>query len=390
MPWRVKGDLPYVDAPRVPRLFVSSAFGVKASARLGITAVLALGLLLAPSTAAPAGAETAAEAHRAAAQAAARLEQLGPQVQIALTAWEQSLAALQRGVSLSVAADASADLSAARGRDARTDRVNQVRALYMTGGGPALYGTLLDSADLTDVVARAHSVQTVLSAGHGRVAQSGTVARGDAERAAALAVDAEDGVVVAGQVRARWAAVADLLAAQEVELAALAERATTVEAAEAAARAAQQRAQAVRAAAAAAAAGGTARARQAPPAYQDLYIRAAETCPGMTPALLSAVGQVESGHGVNIGPSSAGALGPMQFLPETFASFGVDADGDGVRDILSPADSIFSAANYLCSGGGGGDRAAMSRALFRYNNADWYVRLVLDIADQLAGEPVSP
>ena len=110
----------------------------------------------------------------------------------------------------------------------------------------------------------------------------------------------------------------------------------------------------------------------------------------MPPSLLSAVGQVESGHGVNVGPSSAGALGPMQFLPPTFARFGVDGDRDGDRDVFDPADAIFSAANYLCSGGGGGDRAAVSRALFRYNNAEWYVVLVLDIADQLAGEPVSP
>ena len=54
------------------------------------------------------------------------------------------------------------------------------------------------------------------------------------------------------------------------------------------------------------------------------------------------------------------------------------------------AAAIFSAANYLCSGGGGGDRAAVSRALFRYNHAQWYVTLVLGIADQLAAGTVAP
>ncbi len=359
--------------------------------RLGIAAALTLGLTFAPAAAPPANAETAAQAHVAARQAAARLDDLGPQVQAALTAWEQSLAALQRGVSLSVAADASADASAARGRDARADRVNQVRALYMSGGTPALYGTLLASADLTDMSARAHSVRTVLSVGHGRVAQAGIAARANAVRAGALTALTADRVVVAEQVRVRWADVAALLAAQEGELAALAERASTLDAAEAAAaQAAEQRAEAARASLAAAGAGGTARARQAPAAYQDLYHRAAQTCPGMTPSLLSAVGQVESGHGVNLGPSSAGALGPMQFLPGTFARFGVDGDGDGDKDMVDPADAIFSAANYLCSGGGGGDRAAVSRALFRYNHAQWYVTLVLDIADQLAAGTVAP
>jgi Transglycosylase SLT domain len=386
----VKGDLPDADAARVARVPIISAFAPYAVARLGIAAFLAVGLTLAPAAAAPADAETAAEAQHAAEQAAARLEELGPQVQAALAAWEQSLAALQRGVSLSVAADASADASSAHRRDAHTDRVNQVRAVYMTGSGPALYGTLLDSADLTDVVARSHSVQTVLRVGHGRTAQAGIVAQADGVRAAALETATEDGLVVAEQVGARWADVAALLASQERELAALAERASTLAAAQAAAvLAAERAAEAARASLAAAAAGGNARARPAPEAYQDLYVRAAQTCAGMTPALLSAVGQVESGHGINVGPSSAGALGPMQFLPGTFAEFGVDGDRDGDKDVFDPADAVFSAAKFLC-GGGGGDRAAVSRALFRYNHAQWYVTLVLDIAGQLTATPGAP
>ncbi|MCD5349610.1 lytic transglycosylase domain-containing protein [Kineosporia mesophila] len=118
-----------------------------------------------------------------------------------------------------------------------------------------------------------------------------------------------------------------------------------------------------------------------PAEYQSAYQEAAGTCAGLRWTLLAAVGQVESGHGRNVGPSSAGAQGPMQFMPATFAAYGVDGDLDGVTDIQDPQDAIFSAAKYLCAGGigrGTGDSAARDRAaLLTYNRADWYVDLVL-------------
>jgi hypothetical protein len=227
--------------------------------------------------------------------------------------------------------------------------------------------------------------------GHGRAARAEGAAQAEAVRVGAVDAATKDTAVVAEQVRARWAEAASLLAAQERATAVLTERASALSAAEAAAaRVAEQHAESIRVALATATAGTNARARPAPAAFQELYLRAAATCPGMSWTLLSAVGQVESGHGINLGPSSAGALGPMQFLPGTFAQFGLDGDGDGDRDVLDPADAVFSAANYLCSGGGGGDRAHVSRALYRYNNAQWYVALVLGITDQLttaAGAP---
>lgn len=115
--------------------------------------------------------------------------------------------------------------------------------------------------------------------------------------------------------------------------------------------------------------------------YLDLYKRAATTCPGLSWTVLAAIGQVESDHGRNVGPSSAGALGPMQFMPATWKSYGVDGDGDGTADIMNPFDAIPSAANYLCASGAQRD---LYKAVFAYNHADWYVRKVLALADAYA------
>ncbi len=94
--------------------------------------------------------------------------------------------------------------------------------------------------------------------------------------------------------------------------------------------------------------------------------------------VLTAVGKVESNHGENMGPSSAGAMGPMQFLPSTWQQFGVDGNGDGVANIMDPEDAIPAAASYLKYGGAPEDFYA---ALYTYNRAGWYVREVLGIAE---------
>jgi peptidoglycan hydrolase CwlO-like protein len=94
--------------------------------------------------------------------------------------------------------------------------------------------------------------------------------------------------------------------------------------------------------------------------------------------VLAAVGQVESNHGKNTGPSTAGAMGPMQFLPSTWETAGVDGDGDGAANIMDPRDAIPAAAGYLKTGGAPRD---WYRALFTYNHADWYVIKVLGVAE---------
>jgi murein DD-endopeptidase MepM/ murein hydrolase activator NlpD len=93
--------------------------------------------------------------------------------------------------------------------------------------------------------------------------------------------------------------------------------------------------------------------------------------------VLAAVNDIESNFGQNMGPSSAGAIGWMQFLPSTWLRWGVDADGDGVANPWNAADAIYSAARYLAAAGG---RTDIRRGLFAYNHADWYVEDVLELA----------
>ena len=117
-----------------------------------------------------------------------------------------------------------------------------------------------------------------------------------------------------------------------------------------------------------------------PATYRELYMLSAQYCPGLSWKVLAAIGQVESGHGRNVGPSSAGALGPMQFLPTTWAYAGVDGDGDGKADIMSAYDAVPAAALYLCRDGAGRGGQDLYNAIFSYNHADWYVREVLALA----------
>jgi soluble lytic murein transglycosylase-like protein len=114
-------------------------------------------------------------------------------------------------------------------------------------------------------------------------------------------------------------------------------------------------------------------------AYMDLY-KASATKYGFGPDwyILAAVGKVESNHGQTVGPSSVGAMGPMQFMPTTWETSGVDGNGDGVANVMDPEDAIPAAANYLEDGGAPQD---LYRALYSYNHADWYVKKVLAVAE---------
>lgn len=116
-----------------------------------------------------------------------------------------------------------------------------------------------------------------------------------------------------------------------------------------------------------------------PPDYLGLYQRAALTCPGLDWTVLAAIGKVESDHGrstlpgVRNGSNTAGAQGPMQMLPATFAAYDhpVDADplptepgGATPPSPYNPTDAIYAAARYLCASGVADDP---SGAMITYN-----------------------
>ena len=79
------------------------------------------------------------------------------------------------------------------------------------------------------------------------------------------------------------------------------------------------------------------------------------------------------------------AVGPMQFIPSTWAVVGVDGDGDGKRNPQDIDDAALATAVYLCSGDEDlSTRAGQESAVYRYNHSDDYVRLVLSIMDAYA------
>ncbi|HEX3714721.1 MAG TPA: lytic transglycosylase domain-containing protein [Trebonia sp.] len=125
-----------------------------------------------------------------------------------------------------------------------------------------------------------------------------------------------------------------------------------------------------------------------PASYLQLFQEsAARYCPGLSWTVLAAIGQIESADGQNVGPSTAGALGPMQFLPSTWAVWGTDGFGDtGSPDIMNPFDAVPSAARLLCADGAATSGQGLRQAIFDYNHADWYVDEVLTLAAEYARE----
>ena len=113
----------------------------------------------------------------------------------------------------------------------------------------------------------------------------------------------------------------------------------------------------------------------------DLWKRAGSEY-GIPWEVLAAINKIESNFGRNMGPSSAGAIGWMQFMPDTWLHWGTDGNGDGVADPRNAADAVTSAARYLAAAGGQTD---LRRAVFAFNHADWYVNEVLSLAQTFAG-----
>jgi Transglycosylase SLT domain len=100
--------------------------------------------------------------------------------------------------------------------------------------------------------------------------------------------------------------------------------------------------------------------------------------------VLAGINEIETDYGRNLSVSTAGAVGWMQFLPSTWKTYGIDANGDGVADPYNPVDAIFSAARYLHAAGASTN---LSNAILAYNHAGWYVQSVLLRAKLIGGMP---
>lgn len=110
------------------------------------------------------------------------------------------------------------------------------------------------------------------------------------------------------------------------------------------------------------------------------YYREAEAASGVGWNYLAAINLIETRLGSVVGPSSAGAQGPMQFLPSTFAAYGEGSD------IYSPRDSIMAAGRYLAANNFASNPDG---AIYRYNHSSQYVRAVNDYAAVLAADPAA-
>ncbi|MHB8319326.1 MAG: C40 family peptidase [Acidimicrobiales bacterium] len=116
-------------------------------------------------------------------------------------------------------------------------------------------------------------------------------------------------------------------------------------------------------------------------------------CPGLSWAVLAAIGRIESDSGrsnapgVHSGANAAGAEGPMQFEPQTFAAYETVGPGGAVPPSpYDPIDAVYTAATLLCSDGAG-QPAGLAGALWDYNHSPVYVNMVLVLATSLTVEP---
>lgn len=109
------------------------------------------------------------------------------------------------------------------------------------------------------------------------------------------------------------------------------------------------------------------------------HYQAAEAAHGVPWEILASIHLVETRMGRLRGVSTAGAAGPMQFIPETWARF-------GAGDIEDNRDAIMAAARHLSHHGAPGN---LDKALWHYNPTDHYVRAVRGYASLIEADPLA-
>lgn len=119
----------------------------------------------------------------------------------------------------------------------------------------------------------------------------------------------------------------------------------------------------------------------APPPAEELLglYREAEAATGVAWNYLAAINLIETRLGSIAGVSTAGAQGPMQFMPQTWAAY-------GKGDVNAPRDAIMAAGRYLAANGFATNR---DRAVYAYNHANEYVRAVNDYATVIGSDPAA-
>lgn len=125
-----------------------------------------------------------------------------------------------------------------------------------------------------------------------------------------------------------------------------------------------------------------------PPDFQAAYQAAAKRF-GIPWTLLAGIGMEETGHGRNPNVSSAGAQGPMQWLPKYWGAYAIDGNNDGKKDIHDIWDAAHTSANVLVKNGVKTGPEGVKKAIWMYNHADWYVADVLYYAGKYGGGEIT-
>jgi hypothetical protein len=343
-------------------------------------ATVALGLTAAaPAALTPAHADTSGQLTVQVQQLLKKVHALQAKAKIAEKRYSDAFGAVENSVNVAITADETSTELSNRAASAQAVLAARVRGLYESGGQVAATAAMLTSGSITELYDRNELASRAVNAQLASVHAAHALAR------AAIAAEEKDAkrehlkigtertvATTASHVETLLAEQAKLLKHANSKLAAVRKAEDALAAEDNAFSSITQH--------------SIAGLHILPPSaqYLALYRGAATTCPGLSWTILASIGQVESGHGRDDGTSSAGAEGPMQFEPATFAAYGVDGNHDGVINIMNPADAIYTAAHYLCANGAGRGPNALNNAILHYNHAVWYLDMILKLAAMYA------